>query len=71
MILSLVAGHGARAIAKLGLCSMSQVYRIAERFVEYGPPGLDDQREDNGETKADEWYQAVLLEVVGQCHFLH
>jgi transposase len=66
VILSLVAGHGARAIAKLGLCSISQVYRIAERFVEDGPPGLADQREDNGETKADEWYQAVLLEVVGQ-----
>lgn len=66
VVLSLVAGNGARAIAKLGLCSISQVYRVAERFVEQGPPGLADQREDNGETKADEWYQAVLLEVVGE-----
>jgi transposase len=66
VVLSLVAGNGARAIAKLGLCSVSQVYRVAERFVEYGPSGLADQREDNGETKADEWYQAVLLEVVGE-----
>ena len=66
VVLSLVAGNGARAIAKLGLCSISQVYRVAERFVEYGPPGLADQREDNGEMKADECYQAVLLDMVGQ-----
>jgi hypothetical protein len=52
VVLSLVAGNGARAIAKLGLGSSSQVYRVAERFVEEGPPGLVDYREDNGETKA-------------------
>lgn len=66
VVLSLVAGNGARAIASLGLCSTSQVYRVAERFVENGPSGLADQREDNGETKADEWYQAELLEVIGE-----
>jgi len=66
VVLSLVAGNGARGIVKLGLCSVSQVYRVAERFVEDGPAGLADRREDNGETKADESYQAVLLEVVGQ-----
>jgi len=65
IVLSLVAGNGARAIAKLGLGSSSQVYRVAERFVEEGPPGLVDHREDNGETKADEYFQSVLLEVVG------
>lgn len=64
IILSLVAGNGARAIAKSGLASSSQVYRVAERFVEEGPAGLVDYREDNGDTKADEDYQAVLLEVV-------
>ena len=65
IILSLVAGNGARAIAELGLGSSSQVYRVAERFVEEGPSGLVDHREDNGETKADEDYRSVLLEVVG------
>jgi len=65
IILSLVAGHGARAIAKAGLCSTSQVYRVAERFVDDGPAGLVDRREDNGQTKADEEYQAALLEIVG------
>jgi transposase len=64
VILSLVAGNGARAIAKLGLASTSQVYRVAERFIKEGPAGLVDYREDNGDTKADEDYQAVLLEVV-------
>ena len=39
IVVSLVAGNGARAIAKPGLCSISQVYRVAERFVEHGPPG--------------------------------
>lgn len=65
IVLSFVAGNGARAVAKLGLCSASQAYRVAERFIEEGPAGLADRREDNGESKADEEYQAVLLEVVG------
>ena len=65
IILSLVGGNGARAVANAGLCSTSQVYRVAQRFVEEGPPGLADHREDNGDPKADEDYQAVLLEVVG------
>ena len=64
IILSLVAGNGARAIAKAGLSSTSQVYRVAYRFVEEGPSGLADRREDNGETKADEYYQSILLEIV-------
>ena len=65
IILSLVAGNGACAIAKSKLCSTSQVYRVGQRFIEQGPSGLADRREDNGETKADEFYQSVLLEVVG------
>lgn len=66
VIMSLVSGNGARAIAKLGLCSTSQVYRVAERFAQSGLVGLADHREDNGQIKADERYQAVLLAVVGQ-----
>ena len=65
IILRLVAGNGARHIAKSGLCSSSQVYRVADRFVDEGLAGLADRREDNGETKTDEYYQSVLLEVVG------
>lgn len=64
IIVSLVQGNGARAIARTGLCSASQVYRVAERFISEGPAGLADRREDNGNTKADERFQAAVLEVV-------
>ena len=66
IIVSLVAGNSPTAIAASGCFSSSQVYRIANRFVEHGSPGLADGREDNGETKADEHYQTVLLEVIGE-----
>lgn len=64
IITSLVGGKGPSEIQKAGWCSRSQVYRVAEAFVEEGLAGLADKREDNGETKADEHYQAELLEVV-------
>jgi len=65
IIVNLAAGNGPSAIAAAGVCSASQVYRVAHRFVEEGLTALADKREDNGETKADEHYQAALLEVVG------
>lgn len=66
IVISLAGGNRPSTIAKADLCSASQVYRVAHRFVEHGPAGLVDRREDNGETKADEYYQSVLIEVVGQ-----
>jgi transposase len=66
IVVSLVAGNSPTKIAASGLCSASQVYRIADRFVEQGLAGLADGREDNGETKADERFQAILLQVVGE-----
>lgn len=65
IIISLAAGKSPSAIAAAGICSASQVYRVAHRFVEEGLTALADKREDNGETKADEHYAAVLWEVVG------
>lgn len=65
ILLSLVAGKGPSVIASSGVCSASQVYRVAHRFVEEGLTALADKREDNGQTKVDEHYEAVLLEVVG------
>ena len=65
IVQSLAAGNRPSAIADSGLCSSSQVYRVAERFVEQGPAGLADRREDNGEHKAEEAYRAVLLKVIG------
>lgn len=66
IVVSLAAGNSPAKIAASGLCSASQVYRIAHRFVERGLAGLADGREDNGETKADEHFQTILLQVVGE-----
>jgi transposase len=64
VVLSLVRGNSPAAIARAGLCSESQVYRTAHRFLEQGLQGLADRREDNGEPKVSEWYEAWLLKVV-------
>jgi len=61
VILSLVQGKSPAALASGGLCSESQVYRVAQRFVEQGPVGLADQREDNGDHKINETYEWELL----------
>jgi len=64
IVLNLVRGESTQRISEILGCSLSQVYRIAHRFVEEGEIGLADQREDNGETKVDEAYQAELLRLV-------
>jgi transposase len=51
-------------IAQGGLCAKSQVYRIADRFIEHGPMGLADRREDNGENKVTDAYGAELLRLI-------
>lgn len=66
IILNLVRGEHAERIRKILGCSLSQVYRVARRFVEEGETGLADRREDNGEAKVDEAYQAELLRLVAE-----
>lgn len=61
IVLSLVQGYGPQQIHRGGLGSVSQVYRVAQRFVEQGLAGMADQREDNGETKITEDYEWQLL----------
>src|SRR4029077_8348417 len=61
VVLALVQGKSPTAIAGGGLCSASQVYRVAHRFIDQGPRGLADQREDNGENKVTEFYEHELL----------
>jgi transposase len=51
-------------IARGGLCSKSQVYRVAEQFIGHGLVGLADRREDNGEHKITEAYEMELLEIL-------
>jgi transposase len=65
VILALVQGKSPTAIAAGGLCSASQVYRVAHRFLEQGPQGLPDRREDNGQNKITETYEWELLSVLG------
>ena len=64
VILALVQGKTPTMIADGGLGAKSQVYRVAGRFLEHGPAGLADRREDNGPNKVDEAYESRLLEVL-------
>ena len=66
IVLSLVQGNIPAAIAKSGLCSASQLYRVARRFLDDGLSGLADRQEDNGQPKVTEAYEAELLEAVGK-----
>ena len=64
VILALVQGKSPTLIEQGGLCSTSQVYRVANRFIDHGPQGLPDRREDNGENKVTELYELELLSVL-------
>jgi transposase len=60
VVLNLVRGSSPTDIAKTLHCSRSQVYRVAERFVEDGLAGLVDRREDNGDEKVTEQYLCAV-----------
>jgi transposase len=64
IILGLVQGKTPTMIAHGGLCAKSQVYRVAARFIEHGPFGLADRREDNGENKITDAFGMELLRVI-------
>jgi len=64
IVWNLVRGESTQRISQILGCSLSQVYRVARRFVQQGVIGLTDRREDNGQTKVDESYQAELLRLV-------
>jgi transposase len=64
IILSLVQGKTPTMIARGGLCAKSHVYRVAKRFIEHGPAGLADRREDNGENKVTDAYGVELLGLI-------
>ncbi len=64
VVLSLVQGRTPTMIAQGGLCAKSQVYRIADRFLESGLTGLADRREDNGERKITPAFESALLGLV-------
>jgi transposase len=61
VLINLIQGESPTLIARILNCSRSHVYRVAHRWVEEGLVGLMDRREDNGEDKVTEDYQATLL----------
>jgi transposase len=66
IVLNFTRGERAEVIHEVLGCSLSQVYRIARRFVEEGEVGLVDRREDNGETKVDEAFAAEVLRLIAE-----
>ena len=66
IVLGLVQGRSAQQIHLGGLCPVSQVYRVAERFVEEGLLAVGDRSEDNGQAKVTEEYEWWLLIAVAK-----
>jgi transposase len=64
IVVNLIHGRSVADTADVCQVSRSTVYRVAERFREYGEVGLLDRREDNGQQKLDEAYLAILYDVV-------
>jgi transposase len=60
----LVQGNVPATLIRSGMASSSHVYEVMHRFIDHGPMGLADRREDNGDPKVDEDYEAELLEVL-------
>lgn len=64
IILALVRGQSPAELIRSRMASSSHVYEIMHRFIDDGLVGLADRREDNGECKVTEEYEAELLAVV-------
>ena len=64
MIINLLNGRSARQTAEVLGVHNTTVYRVAHRFHARGEWGLWDAREDNGQSKLDEDFLAVLGHVV-------
>jgi transposase len=64
IVINLAQGRSPTEVARLLHVSRTTVYRVARRFRECSEAGLIDRREENGKTKVDEAYLAVLYDVV-------
>jgi transposase len=64
IVLLVARGRRREDVAESVGCSVSWVNRVTARFRDDGVAGLYDRREDNGTTKADEWFLADLYDVV-------
>ena len=66
IIRNLARGQNPTRISSILGCGRSQVYRVAERFLEEGPAGLVDRREENGDPKVTEEFEIVVLVAVAK-----
>lgn len=66
IIRNLVRGNRPSEIVRFLECSRSQTFRVAKRFIEDGPMGLADRREDNGLEKITEEYECLLLVIAAE-----
>ena len=64
IVLALIQGSSPAAVVRSRMISSSLVYEVMHRFIEQGLLGLADRREDNGESKVTEEYEAELLVIV-------
>jgi transposase len=64
MVMNLLNGRSAQQTATVLHVARSTVYRVAQRFRDYGAAGLQDRREDNGQLKLDEAYLDTLYRIV-------
>lgn len=65
IILNLAVGRTSGDTAQALQVSRTTVYRVAERYRQWGEAGLVDRREENGAQKLTEDYLGQLAEVVG------
>jgi transposase len=64
IVLALVRGHRPANIIRSGMASNSLIYSVMHRFIDQQLLGLVDRREDNGDCKVTEAYEAEILVVV-------
>lgn len=64
IVLALVQGSSPTEVIRSRMASSSLVYDVMNRFIDQGLLGLADRREDNGEAKVTEEYEAELFVVV-------
>jgi transposase len=64
IVLALVRGSSPTDLMRSHMAASSLVYEVMHRFIDQALLGLADRREDNGEAKVTEEYEAELLAVV-------
>jgi transposase len=64
IVLALIQGNCPAAVIRSGMASCCLVYDVMHRFIDHALVGLADRREDNGESKVTEQYEAAVFAVV-------